>query len=73
MRCLLGAQTGRVVDVSNSFEIRYRLGDGGAIEIDVPFFLQKQEQCRARAAGVSMEVACLWLSGLIVVLPSSPR
>ena len=44
--CLLGQQNGRVVDISNSFEIKYSMGTNG-IEIDEAFLVKKQEQCEA--------------------------
>lgn len=43
MGCLLGSQTGRVVDVSNSFELLYTSSAEG-LKIDEPFFATKQEQ-----------------------------
>ena len=41
--CLLGQQAGRVVDISNSFEMRYR--EGSSAEIDEAFLHKKMEQC----------------------------
>jgi hypothetical protein len=50
MGCLLGSQSGRVVDISNSFEIEYTLQDGRVV-INEAFLTRKQEQCeRALAA-----------------------
>jgi hypothetical protein len=43
--CLLGSQTGRTVDVSNSFEIKYAEGAAGAFDVDQAFLLKRQEQC----------------------------
>jgi JAB1/Mov34/MPN/PAD-1 ubiquitin protease len=43
--CLLGSQSGRTVDISNSFEIKYQLVDG-QVQIDTAFLLRKQEQCK---------------------------
>ena len=43
--CLLGQQHGRVVDISNSFEIKYSMGSHG-IQIDDAFLVKKQEQCK---------------------------
>ncbi|MEW5312143.1 MAG: hypothetical protein WDW38_003792 [Sanguina aurantia] len=40
---LLGVQSGRTVDISNSFEIKYQLVDGSVV-IDDGFLLHKQEQ-----------------------------
>jgi COP9 signalosome complex subunit 6 len=52
MGCLLGSQAGRVVDISNSFEIAYAVQDGGRVVIDEAFLTRKQEQCaRAGARG----------------------
>lgn len=45
MGCLLGAQSGRTVDVSNSFEIKYATTEQG-VQIDEPFLAKKQEQCK---------------------------
>ena len=42
--CLLGQQTGRVVDIINSLEIRYEDGPDG-ITIDEGYLAKKQEQC----------------------------
>lgn len=42
--CLLGAQSGRDVDISNSFEIMYSM-DGGAIAVDWVFLQERLEQC----------------------------
>ncbi len=42
--CLMGQQTGRVVDISNSFEIKYKVGPSG-VDIDEGFLVHKQEQC----------------------------
>lgn len=41
--CLLGSQSGRTIDISNSFEIKYDVV-AGAIVIDHPFLLKKQGQ-----------------------------
>ena len=53
MGCLLGQQSGRTVDISNSFEIKFEQGPGG-IAINDAFLQKKMEQCecgRALAAG----------------------
>ncbi|GFR45118.1 hypothetical protein Agub_g6496 [Astrephomene gubernaculifera] len=44
MGCLLGSQSGRSVDIRNSFEVRYTTGADGSIEVDIAFLLKKQEQ-----------------------------
>lgn len=44
MGALLGNQSGRTVDISNSFEIKFEMADGSPV-IDHPFLLKKQEQC----------------------------
>ena len=44
--CLLGQQTGRVVDVSNSFELVYELTASGLI-IDEGLLTKKTEQCES--------------------------
>ena len=46
--CLLGQQAGRVVDISNSFEMRYRQGSS---DIDEPFLQKKMEQCEWEEGG----------------------
>ncbi len=43
--CLLGQQTGRVVDISNSLELKYTVGDEGVV-IDEAYLIKKQEQCK---------------------------
>ncbi|KAI8474994.1 MAG: COP9 signalosome subunit 6 [Monoraphidium minutum] len=43
MGCLLGSQSGRAVDISNSFEIEYTL-EAGAVVINEAFLTRKQEQ-----------------------------
>ncbi len=43
--CLLGSQPGRVVDISNSFEMKFT-SEG---QIDMPFLAKKQEQCEGCA------------------------
>lgn len=40
---LLGTQTGRTVDISNSFEIKYSMGPDG-VEIDQEFLIRKTDQ-----------------------------
>ncbi|EFN52982.1 hypothetical protein CHLNCDRAFT_58697 [Chlorella variabilis] len=42
MGCLLGSQSGRTVDISNSFEMRYL--ESSAVDIDHAFLLKKMEQ-----------------------------
>lgn len=42
--CLLGAQSGREVDISNSFEIMYEM-DGTSITVDWVFLQERLEQC----------------------------
>lgn len=42
--CLLGSQSGRSIDISNSFEIKFETGPAGVSTIDIPFLLKKQEQ-----------------------------
>jgi COP9 signalosome complex subunit 6 len=44
MGCLLGSQSGRVVDISNSFEIDYTLQNGRVV-INEAFLTRKTEQC----------------------------
>lgn len=41
---LLGQQNGRVVDISNSFELKYQRDSEGAIQIDEAFLTKRQEQ-----------------------------
>ncbi|GIL82484.1 hypothetical protein Vretimale_11872 [Volvox reticuliferus] len=44
MGCLLGSQSGRTVDIRNSFEVRYNIAADGSVELDIAFLLKKQEQ-----------------------------
>ncbi|EFJ51244.1 hypothetical protein VOLCADRAFT_79768 [Volvox carteri f. nagariensis] len=44
MGCLLGSQSGRTVDIRNSFEVRYTIVADGSVEVDIAFLLKKQEQ-----------------------------
>ena len=44
MGCLLGQQSGRTVDISNSFEIKYDQGPEGLV-INDAFLQKKMEQC----------------------------
>lgn len=44
MGCLLGQQSGRVVDISNSLEIKYEAGEQGLVP-DEAYMAKKQEQC----------------------------
>lgn len=44
---LLGSQSGRTIDISNSFEVKFDVVDG-ALAIDNPFLVKKQAQCEAR-------------------------
>ena len=43
--CLLGQQTGRIVDVSNSFELVYENAASGLV-IDEGLLTKKSEQCK---------------------------
>ena len=43
--CLLGQQDGRNVDISNSLEIVYSVGQDGALEVDEAFLLKKMDHC----------------------------
>ena len=55
--CLLGVQSGRTVELFNSFEAKFGPeagGDGGAITLDDAFLRQKQEQC-ARHVGRQLD------------------
>lgn len=44
MGCLLGSQSGRTVDIHNSFELRYSVDSSGAVDVDLGFMMKKQEQ-----------------------------
>jgi hypothetical protein len=50
MGCLLGSQSGRAVDISNSFEIEYTTSPAGEVVINEAFLARKQEQCARRRA-----------------------
>jgi len=43
--CLLGQQSGRSVDISNSFEMKFERAECGSAIIDDSFLLKKQDQC----------------------------
>ena len=43
--CLLGTHTARVVDIANSFEIKYDGFVNGVPQLDAAFLAHKQEQC----------------------------
>ncbi len=43
--CLLGTQSGRSIDISNSFEIKFETSTTGRMVIDNAFLLKKQDQC----------------------------
>lgn len=61
---LLGSQSGRTIDISNSFEVKFDVVDGSLV-IDNPFLLKKQGQCEASrlwAAGRCMGLVSLALS-----------
>ena len=52
---LLGQQTGRVVDISNSFEIKAERDAQGSVAIDEAFLTRKQEQCKRLPTGYLLE------------------
>ena len=54
MGCLLGSQSGRTVDINNSFEIDYTLQDGRFV-INEAFLTRKQEQCAGGGGGRANE------------------
>ena len=58
MGCLLGQQNGRIVDISNSFEIKYELREGG-VDIDEAFLTKKQEQCARTGIPADLHVSAL--------------
>lgn len=58
MGCLLGSQSGRVVDISNSFEIEYSMQDGKVV-INDAFLARKQEQCECQR---SCSATCFWMT-----------
>lgn len=43
---LLGIQTGREVEIFNSYELQFALQTEGGIRINEEYFLTKQEQCK---------------------------
>lgn len=61
MGCLLGSQSGRSVDIRNSFEVRYAAGPDGTLDIDITYLLKKQEQCEP---GVAVLGSLIWALGL---------
>lgn len=46
--CLLGQQTGRSVDISNSYEMKFERSADGSAVIDHAFLLKKQDQCEMK-------------------------
>jgi len=45
---MVGTQTGREVEITNSFELAFDVVDGKAI-VNVDYFTTKQDQCRSIA------------------------
>ncbi len=54
---LLGQQNGRVVDISNSFELNYTTDAAGALQIDAPLLTTKLEQCEGQGC-MQLESMC---------------
>lgn len=52
--CVLGVQTGRNVEIFNSFELRYDVRDAGADVLDRVFLETKQEQCEFHAHALNL-------------------
>jgi COP9 signalosome complex subunit 6 len=50
--CLLGTHSARIVDIANSFEIKYDGFANGVPQLDAAFLTQKQEQCAAGCVSV---------------------
>lgn len=48
--CLLGQQSGRTVDISNSLEINYHIGEHGIV-VDEAYLTKKQDQCESKYVG----------------------
>jgi len=42
---LLGVQTGRSIEIINSFELVYTVDAHGRVQLDNEYFATKQEQC----------------------------
>ena len=59
--CLLGQQAGRVVDISNSFELRHELTAEGGVMLDEAFVTKKLEQCECAEALHHMPAVMLGL------------
>jgi hypothetical protein len=81
MGCILGSQSGRVVDISNSFEIDYSMQDGKFV-INEAFLARKQEQCefgaggsgcRGRGMHIALQQACVPRPPCQDVFPFPPR
>ena len=43
---LFGVQTGKVVDVLESFEMKYEILDSGVLQFDEEFLVNKKQQCK---------------------------
>ena len=64
MGCLLGSQSGRIVDISNTFELDYTMQEGKVV-INEAFLARKQEQCEWATAGVgTSRLPVVWLPGI---------
>ncbi|KAK9842276.1 hypothetical protein WJX81_004143 [Elliptochloris bilobata] len=62
--CLLGQQAGRVVDISNSFELRHELTADGSVMLDDAFLTKKLEQYKQTFA--HLDVVGWYASGAAV-------
>jgi len=45
--CLLGSQDGRIINISNSFEVKAVPDTNGALEVDQQYLTRKQDQCES--------------------------
>jgi JAB1/Mov34/MPN/PAD-1 ubiquitin protease len=72
MGCLLGQQTGRTVDISNSFEIKYSMVDGG-VEIDELFLAKKTDQCECVTSCFSQELIYLLQAWAVALATDTVR
>ncbi|KAF5827947.1 maintenance of mitochondrial structure and function-domain-containing protein [Dunaliella salina] len=79
---LLGSQSGRVIDISNSFEISWSLGPQGQISIDTGFLQHKMEQYKQvfprldvmgwYATGESLQPQHMEVNKVIMAINESP-
>ena len=71
--CLLGQQTGRSVDISNSFELNYELLADGSVVINTAFLIKKQEQCKYSCMSAHSKLATFHEQDGVLQISKSSR